>query len=335
MNDFEKINLNENLKVDAEPHENLEDYNFENKSQLNLAIFYTLVASFFYCLSSLAMKDFGKYYSNSLVFEFSAFRHFGVVLTCFIVLKLKNIPINSVIQIPFKTKWVIIRTFSLTFGILLFAFSLTKLKLSIATIIINLNPLIICYLAYAFLGETIKAKYIIASIICLFGVWIMTLKNETNVDTIDQLNDSTNTIIGIISGLIATTGLAVVFISSKIIGRDYEPNNLTLIISFYGGLGSLLIVFILKGVSTLHVFFEFKFILISLSGGFLVSFAYIYTQQAFSLKINVSRIVNIFYAEIPFACIIGFLVYGETLNLYEFIGGTIIVSTIIFTNSDS
>ena len=70
----------------------------------------------------------------------------------------------------------------------------------------------------------------------------MTLKNnDTHVDSNIVINDSANVLIGLISGFLGIISFAFLYISSKLVGIYYEPNQLTLISSVYGGILSLIL----------------------------------------------------------------------------------------------
>ena len=102
--------------------------------------------------------------------------------------------------------------------------------------------------------------------------------------------------------------------------------------SIYGGFFTFFIIIIFYGISSFYVLLEFNFLLYSVLSGGLSCVAFNFAQIAFTIKVDMSKIVNVFYIQVPLSSLLGFFLFGETITFFEIIGGLTIIFTVLYVN---
>ena len=111
--------------------------------------------------------------------------------------------------------------------------------------------------------------------------------------------------------------------------KEIDKLDILLIISFFNTI-SMALYSMVKGETLVSVspyifFILFAFLLVALSAEYLTVVGF----RNFNLYIG-SIILSL---EIPFAGILGYIVYGERLSSYEIVGGLLVIFAIVLSNA--
>jgi len=249
----------------------------------------------------------------------------------------------------------------------MFMFYLTyaNLKLSIATVLNQLQPITLNILSFLILKEKMNKKYFIAFVFATVGIVIITkggessstqettslALNNTNNSTYSNISSITNItdlqslsnieslsinhrneLIGYISCFIGVLLVNLMLIFSNLLGKKYDAMNLCYVGYTWATVLYFLISVILGDInlSSYKIFLNLYFWVIAGLNGVASFFGFYCLQLSVSLN-KVSKVSYLFFLQIPIITVLGFIFFGETLNLIEFIGALIVISSIIIT----
>jgi len=356
---YEKVNANL-INSGVESNEELE--------KLSLARKYAVASAVFFSLSRCVLRWFMYYYPNSDSDYFMFIRLLGISFIGGVVIlqytrkESEESPMNNSSLQPKKLEsllyifrvnhsaetftekysclFLLARSILLAANMFLYYLSFSNLKLGVAAVLLQIQPIFLNILTYFILQEKGNNKYFIAFFVAIVGVYIMTqgliedIEDEASVSikNIEALgiNSPKNELLGYVSGVFAALSVAFMYVFSNIAGKKIDGFNFTYVGSFWSAVIFLLFSLALGRIDSLMVFTDIWFLFISFCNC-LVSFGAFYCVQiAISLS-QVSKVSYLFYCQIPFTSIMAMVLFGEILNMYELIGGSIIVCNLVVT----
>lgn len=344
------------------------DYNY--KYEEKKAIKFCLLANIVFTIASLFTKIFAESNSIDTAPIFGILRQLGISMSAFIYnISILKVEIKSLLyfyNINFITKriynyfgiilfdkniinennelfynqdiynknnkiivWMTIRIFSLFFGSLLILIGVHNLKQAYVTVIICTYPIISNLLSPIIINQPLRIKYIIACFMCLLGIIIMVSNQQSDISTNNNNKKS------IVIGSISTFGFAFIIsltnFSLITLKEDYDVFNINYVTSMLATILGILYILIVYDISYLFNNLTIINTFYGLLNGTLMFMCYMFLYLAF-FKVELSKSVYISYIQIPIMSLYGYVFFNETLVFTDYLGGLIILGTVILTS---
>ncbi len=194
-------------------------------------------------------------------------------------------------------------------GLLGVFYTIAHIKLADASILLQLNPIFVIIFAAFFLKEMIPRNYFILLILSLIGCGLIIKPGFEGVDSFAAT-------IGVISAIFAAGAYTCV--------RALGKQNNTYIIVLYFVVTAMIIS--APVMAPYYLMPNLKELILLIGVGGSSALAQLFLTKAYRLeKAGIVSIVS--YTGIMFHVLWGYLIWGETLDLYSSIGGILIVGS--------
>ena len=212
--------------------------------------------------------------------------------------------------VPRYPRFVIIRGLILATNTAMFYYAVSLIPLADAYVLAFTGPIFVALLAFLFLGERLSMLATIGVVLGFTGVIIATRPTGGTFDL----------------GHMAAVGSALLFSTTLLMLRRVNHAESDLALAFVPLL-------ILAGAAFLVAFFTnslvpvaFNAFLVFALGGFCQCIANILLVRAFRLG-TASVVAPFQYSQIFWGSLIGYLVFGATIDIYTVIGATVIIGS--------
>jgi drug/metabolite transporter (DMT)-like permease len=267
-------------------------------------------------------------------------------------MKYKGLKINSVLDFggedTYKRNLNILRLIFYNICNPFITISISLVKLSMFSVINMMHPIIQAFVTKFLFGEKIKKVYYVTLVTCFIGIVIMCSKpdyiNEgENVNTNGEISDekiesddSTNAIkffLGILASLISAIAAGFFFpIQNKIL-KTTDVYNTNLFVAFWSIPISFMISFIFE-YEYLSYYFNFFMLWTSFGNGFFMAISFLLMTRSLE-KVSCNKTSYMAYIQLPLITLFGLVFFNERVTFVEFIGGLVIVSSIVITTQFS
>ena len=255
-------------------------------------------------------------------FVYNTIRLFTVTIVFYVMIRNNNEP-RSLFQI--KTSWMIIRSVLVLLSFLLYGYSIDYMKFGLVTLLHMTCPIVTNILFSFLFNIRLNMNYIYACILSLFGVYL--IFHADVHETIEQ--DKYKLALGIIYSLLNSFIVALAYATVKILSTEFDNSNMIYISSFWATVISLVICLVFTPSKMIY-FLNLNFVLcLSLSGVFSASGFYYVSLAITTADISKSSYIN--YLQLPALGLFGILLYGESYNIIEYLGFSIILVVSIYT----
>eukprot|EP00340_Litonotus_pictus_P011899 CAMPEP_0170533608 /NCGR_PEP_ID=MMETSP0209-20121228/83718_1 /TAXON_ID=665100 ORGANISM="Litonotus pictus, Strain P1" /NCGR_SAMPLE_ID=MMETSP0209 /ASSEMBLY_ACC=CAM_ASM_000301 /LENGTH=207 /DNA_ID=CAMNT_0010831543 /DNA_START=465 /DNA_END=1084 /DNA_ORIENTATION=- len=203
------------------------------------------------------------------------------------------------------------------------------LKVAVAGVISPTSSIFMNLYSPLLIGEASSKKYFIGLFASLIGVYIM-LMDKINEELFEEesMSDQIDfTMLGYFFALIGVNFYAIENIIGRVIRNNFSSLNINYFNGMWAAIISLLINILFYPTSTFLIFFELKFVLLSICLGFSTFFAFMFLQMALN-TCEISKLSYIEFFQVVITYVFGLVLFGELLSIKEFIGGAEIVVTL-------
>lgn len=308
----------------------------ENENQnIFYSKLYRLYTTLMFISTNLLFKILNNNYNLYYMYHCSTLRYGFMFIFCIIynyyINKYNNNKNISFIDktMKFKGKFnlVLSRVFVVNLNMILFTLSLKYLKLGIAVTLNMTTAIIQNILTPLILKEKFNKKYAYICLISFIGVILLCLNKSSNSSK-DFKTFDYNLFIGIIIGILNAICVALVYILTKQLQKDYTTNDLNIITSFW-----IFVFLFFYSISIYNkynfLFFDTFFVVISIIIGFFTFLAFYF--MGLSVKYgDISKTSYITYLQLPILFLIGVLFFSEHYSMLEFLGSFIIFGCVYY-----
>lgn len=257
-------------------------------------------------LSFSLMSTFIRLAGDLPAVQKSFFRNFVAAIFSFIIMKRRGEKFEIK---KGNLKYLFWRSIIGTLGIFLNFYAISQLVLADANMLNKLSPFFAVIFSFFFLKEKISPTQMIALIVAFIGSMFIIKPSFVNAELLPSLA-------GLLGGIFA--GFAYTMVR-KLGNRGQSGVSIVFFFSAFSTVVSLLAtLFFFEPMTIRQVVFLVLAGLSALGGQLGITNAYIYAP---------AREISIYdYAQIMFATILGFFVFGQVPDVYSFIGYVIITS---------
>lgn len=257
-------------------------------------------------LSFSLMSTFIRLAGDLPAVQKSFFRNFVAAIFSFIIMKRRGEKFEIK---KGNLKYLLWRSIIGTLGIFLNFYAISQLVLADANMLNKLSPFFAVIFSFFFLKEKISPTQMIALIVAFIGSMFIIKPSFVNAELLPSLA-------GLLGGIFA--GFAYTMVR-KLGNRGQSGVSIVFFFSAFSTVVSLLAtLFFFEPMTIRQVVFLVLAGLSALGGQLGITNAYIYAP---------AREISIYdYAQIMFATILGFFVFGQVPDVYSFIGYVIITS---------
>lgn len=230
-----------------------------------------------------------------------------IMIVSFIVMKSNSVKIGKIK----KKKWVLIRCVAGTAGILLNFYSLDKLILSDAAIILRVSTVMTLIFSFLFLGEKISKLQLSMIILAFFGV-LLVIKPEFKSDTLYY-----------IYALLGACSAALAYTALRAIGNSMDSSVIVFLFATFTFFAVFpFVIFNFRTMSLYQITMNLLASLAATVGQFSISIAYKYAP---------AREISIYnYSGIIFSGVLGYFFFNDYPDVLSFIGYvTIFLSSLV------
>jgi len=281
-------------------------------------ILFIFLGNLFMAISSLFLKIIAKNYPNTNGINISLFRFISINFFSYILIRLMNKKIVSLIDIEQKYLFIyrISTTFIISFAL---ANSIYYLRYGTAIALSRLSPLFSSIFSVFFFKEKCLFRYFIGLSLGLFSILLFSygdLKNEIS----ESNKNKSDLLIGLFWSFVNIFCVSSGTILNKILLKEIEPE----IIIFYLSIGGLILSAIFILILQINFIYQFKFIFLSFCHGFFHFLGLLFNLN--NMKTNKIILISCFsFLPILYAFIFGILFFGESITLMDFFGFTIML----------
>ncbi|MCK5882613.1 MAG: DMT family transporter [Bacteriovoracaceae bacterium] len=270
-------------------------------SKLSTGALLSLLAAFTFSVMNMMTKEAAARLPSSEIVFFRSL--FSAIIVFFIMIKGKhsfkghNVPL------------LVLRGVLGGVGLLGVFYTIAHIKLADASILLQLNPLFVIIFAAFFLKETIPRNYFILLILSLIGCALIIKPG------LDGVNSFAATV-GVVSAILAAGAYTCI----RALGKK---NNTYIIVLYFVVIAMIVSAPVMAPV---FIFPNLKEWPLLIGIGASSALAQLFLTKAYRLeKAGIVSIVS--YTGIMFHILWGYLLWGETMDLYSTIGGFLIVAS--------
>lgn len=310
--------------------------NIPKKENLPYAKFALTICNILFSFSAASIKLLNNYKKNYNYNLFSAIRYLVIYILSYLLLVYKQKPIGSLFKIK-NWKWFSIRVLSNYFAILFFTSALMYIRLSTATCLYMIFPIISFILAVYLLNEKFDIKYLYGCFICFLGCICFTFSESNYEVSFDNNNVpdkqsliNLGVVVGIFFGLLDGFASSLISISAKFLIGEMDTFRANLLVAFYSGMLSF-ICSLFNMDSFLNDIIDLKFIFYGIINGIVVFGGYHFFYEAIEYA-DLSKTAYINYLEGIINILYGILFFGESITFFDVFGfSLIIIPNVYFT----
>ena len=319
--------IKENDNINIRINEANEEFETLKRNKETRAYILFILIQFIRTIQGLQLKSFFSLYSsiydlNSLVF----WRHSGIALASFLIMKYKKINLKYPYQIQHRI-WFYIRNVGIYICISTWMKALSIFRLSTCQILSGLNPLMTIIYSILFLKEKLHTIYIIGIMICFTGAVIIILnERKIEVNTKNDNSSAQNIFIGILSIIINVNLFALGNVGQKFLCNEHlTPEEQT----FYFGFYSILISFFFCSINNKFGLSNIFYCLYAFLNG-LIFFTVNYLTSISFQYIDISKLQPVNYLSTILIILSGTIIFNEKLFFTDILGAAMIIGFIIY-----
>lgn len=270
--------------------------------RLYKGILFILLAAFSFSL----MSTFIRLAGDIPAVQKSLFRNLVAAVFSFLIMKRRGEKFEIK---EGNMKFLLWRSAVGTLGIFLNFYAVGNLLLANANMLNKLSPFFAVIFSFFLLKEKISPTQMIALIVAFIGSLFIIKPSFANAELIPGLA-------GLMGGIFA--GFAYTMVR-KLGSRGQSGISIVFFFSAFSTVASLLVsIFVFEPMSTRQVIYLLLAGLSALGGQLGITHAYIYAP---------AKEISIYdYAQIIFATVLGFFIFGQVPDIYSFIGYIIIIA---------
>ncbi len=263
---------------------------------------YMLITAFFFSLISTISKMIQGIPLTEKLF-ISSFLGFIIIFIYNLVNKVKILGNNK--------KLLFLRGFLGVVGLFLFHFSVSKMSLSIATVLYKTTPIFVLVISAVFFNEKVSKKLVVALMLVFTGTVLLT-RPSLNIK-----------LLPVITALTAAIITAVAYIVVSELKKTEEPTTLVL----YYLLCSA--VFMLPGIGTgTWIVPTTSDIFLMLLMGILTVLSQLFLNLSYRNAATVNDVTIYLNVEIFFSFLIDLIIFKGSFDIISIIGGALIIIAI-------
>ncbi len=272
---------------------------------MHKGIIYILSSAFFFSLMNMFVRLSGDLPS----IQKSFFRNFIALLFAIVVMRKKKIRFQCGTG---DLKYLILRSFFGTVGILCNFYAVDHLVLSDASMLNKMSPFFVIVLSYFFLKERINLVQMTAVIVAFIGSLFIIKPTITNMDLFPSL-------IGLLGGF----GAGAAYTTVRYLGKRGVKGPM--IVCFFSAFSSIVTLPFLMvqyvPMSSQQIIYLLLAGLAAAGGQFSITAAYTFAP---------AKEISVYdYSQIVFSAILGFFVFSQVPDGFSVLGYVIICSTAI------
>ncbi|MCM1227931.1 MAG: DMT family transporter [Clostridium sp.] len=270
-----------------------------------LGVFYIILSAFCFAL----MNTFVRLSGDLPTIQKSFFRNFVAVIFAFIVLKKNRIPLRWQ---KGNLKFHIIRATAGTLGILCNFYAIDRLVLADASMLNKMSPFFAIIFSLIFLKEKVAVFQALAVIAAFIGSLFIIKPGFTDMEFIPGL-------MGFLGGM----GAGAAYTAVRHLGNRGEKG--AFIVFFFSAFSCVTtlpyLIFNFHPMELKQFIFLICAGLSAAGGQFTITAAYCHAP---------AKEISVYdYSQIIFAALIGFIVFGQTPDIFSFIGYITIISAAV------
>jgi drug/metabolite transporter (DMT)-like permease len=195
--------------------------------------------------------------------------------------------------------------------------SVFYLRYSTAIAFMFVSPVVIGTYSIIFLKEKLRLRTVVGLILCLTAIGVY-IYGDQESDKFE--NDTGKFMLGIFWGIISLLGTSAMMISIKSLVQKVD----SFVINYFIGMFSTAVSIIVLVVFNLSFTFRLGEVLLSFLSGFFFTCALVFVNSSVKFN-NLLAMSCISYLTIVYGFLFGFVFFGESIKLTDFVASFIII----------